>query len=157
MDGVRYTKVATLGTTLTLAITFASFTYDRCKTGIGKGDSLAVYFAIYAAISVTIYSVLTFCESFGRHSTLAVLDVPMTTFGFLWVFIGATIANLAQNDGVPLLLKIVSSLLTGFSLLTMHLTHYDRNIRKLAPSVTGQAGNFGKAEGEYDEETNVDI
>lgn len=146
-----------LYTTLTLSITFASITYDRCAPALADKMPLAVYFAVYSAITVTIYCVLSFCELFGRHSTLAVVDVPLTVIGALWVYSGAFTSLLARHDEMPLLMKIVASILTGVAFITAHLTYYDRSIRKMAPSVSGQAVGDHKEEDGDEEDANIEI
>lgn len=78
MDGVTYTKRATVTSMLGLTIVYAGITYDRCKPAIQSGKPLPVYFASFATINVILYSVHAFCEIHNRHTTLHAIDVYLS-------------------------------------------------------------------------------
>jgi hypothetical protein len=139
MDGIRYSKISMLTVSLLLSVCCGSFLIDRWDTALNAGRVLVIYFACYSALAVLSYSILVFCEIFGRHGTLATVDVPLNIVVTALVFSGAFLMLLAKQDGIPLIFKVSSLLLLLAAMIAMHLTIYDRKIRKLAPSVTENA------------------
>lgn len=83
-----------------MSTTYASLTYNWCKAAIATGAALPVFFACYAAINIMLLSVNTFCEVFGRHSTLNAIDVPLMFFAMIWIYTGSLVHLVKEHEMV---------------------------------------------------------